>query len=70
MKSRFCGTTAATKVVAKTGTLDFITALAGYTSTANGRIVTFSMIGNSLKSTSAARLAMDKALVAVTSANV
>jgi serine-type D-Ala-D-Ala carboxypeptidase/endopeptidase (penicillin-binding protein 4) len=70
MKSRFCGTTAATKVVAKTGTLDFITALAGYTSTANGRIVTFSMIGNSLKSTSAARLAMDKALVAVTSANL
>jgi serine-type D-Ala-D-Ala carboxypeptidase/endopeptidase (penicillin-binding protein 4) len=70
MKSRFCGTTAATKVVAKTGTLDFITALAGYTSTANGRVVTFSMIGNSLKSTSAARLAMDKALIAVTSANL
>lgn len=70
MKSRFCGTTAANKVVAKTGTLDFITALAGYTTTANGRVVTFSMIGNSLKSTSAARLAMDKALVAVTSANL
>jgi serine-type D-Ala-D-Ala carboxypeptidase/endopeptidase (penicillin-binding protein 4) len=70
MKSRFCGTTAATKVVAKTGTLDFITALAGYTSTANGRVVTFSMIGNGLKSTSAARLAMDKALVAVTSATL
>ena len=70
MKSRFCGTTAANKVVAKTGTLDFITALAGYTSTANGRVVTFSMIGNNLKSTSAARLAMDKALVAVTSANL
>jgi serine-type D-Ala-D-Ala carboxypeptidase/endopeptidase (penicillin-binding protein 4) len=70
MKSRFCGTTAATKVVAKTGTLDFITALAGYTSTANGRVVTFSMIGNSLKSTSAARLAMDKALIAVTSATL
>jgi serine-type D-Ala-D-Ala carboxypeptidase/endopeptidase (penicillin-binding protein 4) len=70
MKSRFCGTSAATKVVAKTGTLDFITALAGYTTTANGRVVTFSMIGNSLKSTSAARLAMDKALVAVTSANL
>ncbi len=70
MKSRFCGTTAATKVVAKTGTLDFITALAGYTSTANGRVVTFSIIGNSLKSTSAARLAMDKALVAITSANL
>jgi serine-type D-Ala-D-Ala carboxypeptidase/endopeptidase (penicillin-binding protein 4) len=70
MKSRFCGTTAAAKVVAKTGTLDFITALAGYTSTANGRVVTFSMIGNSLKSTSAARLAMDKALVAVTSATL
>ncbi len=70
MKSRFCGTTAANKVVAKTGTLDFTTALAGYTSTANGRVVTFSMIGNNLKSTSAARLAMDKALIAVTSANL
>ena len=70
MKSRFCGTTAASKVVAKTGTLDFITALAGYTTTANGRVVTFSMIGNNLKSTSAARLAMDKALIAVTSASL
>ena len=70
MKSRFCGTAAANKVAAKTGTLDFITALAGYTSTANGRVVTFSIIGNNLKSTSAARLAMDKALIAVTSANL
>ena len=70
MKSRFCGTTAASKVVAKTGTLDFITALTGYATTASGRTVTFSMIGNGLKSTSAARLAMDKALVAVTSATL
>jgi serine-type D-Ala-D-Ala carboxypeptidase/endopeptidase (penicillin-binding protein 4) len=71
LKRRLCGTTGASKVMAKTGTLDSITGLSGYTTTAMGKNVTFAFLASSTsRSTVAARAAIDKALVAITSAQV
>jgi serine-type D-Ala-D-Ala carboxypeptidase/endopeptidase (penicillin-binding protein 4) len=71
LKRRLCGTSAAKKVNAKTGTLDYITSLSGYTVTASGRAVTFSFLANlSGKSTTAARAAIDRSLVAITSSKL
>ena len=55
---------------AKTGTLDNVTALAGYATLPSGKTVTFSFIGNGLPSSSRARTAIDQALVQVLTSTI
>ena len=70
LKSRLCQTAGSGKVQAKTGTLDNVTALAGYASLPSGKVATFSFIGNGLSSTSRARAAIDQALIQVITATI
>ncbi len=69
LKRRMCGSSAAGKVFAKSGGLPRVATLSGYATTASGRQVRFAffLIGSS--SGKAARLAIDNALVAITSFN-
>lgn len=67
LKSRMCGTSAARNVVAKTGSLNNVSTLAGYATTASKKPVVFSMLINDASSTAKARAAMDKAMILVTS---
>jgi D-alanyl-D-alanine carboxypeptidase/D-alanyl-D-alanine-endopeptidase (penicillin-binding protein 4) len=63
LKHEFCDTIGAGKVFAKTGTLDHVKALAGYTTDAKGRWVTFAFLTNGDSSTSKASLAIDRAVL-------
>lgn len=63
LEHRFCGTIGAGKVVAKTGTLWHSTALAGYTTDAKHRRVTFSVITAGVRSITAAVKATDRAVL-------
>lgn len=63
LKDRFCGTAAAGKVFAKTGTLDHSRVLAGYTTDALGRLVTFSVICSKVHNLTAAAKATDRAVL-------
>ncbi|MFN2610977.1 MAG: D-alanyl-D-alanine carboxypeptidase/D-alanyl-D-alanine-endopeptidase [Actinomycetota bacterium] len=67
LKNRLCRTAAAGKVFAKTGSLPGIVTLAGYTTTASGRQVSFSFMIKGARNTTKARASIDKALVAITS---
>jgi D-alanyl-D-alanine carboxypeptidase/D-alanyl-D-alanine-endopeptidase (penicillin-binding protein 4) len=58
-----CATATAGQVWAKTGTLDGVKCLAGYTTDGAGRAVTFAILTNGDKSTSTAMSAMQKVLV-------
>ena len=70
LKTRLCKTAGSGKVQAKTGTLDNVTALAGYASLRTGKVATFSFIGNGLSSTSRARTAIDQALIQVITSTI
>ena len=63
LKHEFCDTIGAHKVFAKTGTLDHVKCLAGYTTDAQGRWVTFAFLTNGDSSTSKASLAIDRAVL-------
>jgi D-alanyl-D-alanine carboxypeptidase/D-alanyl-D-alanine-endopeptidase (penicillin-binding protein 4) len=63
LKHEFCDTIGAGKVFAKTGTLDHVKTLAGYTTDAKGRWVTFAILTNGDTSTSRAALAIDRAVL-------
>lgn len=65
---RMCGTPAAFKVVAKTGTLDGVRALAGWTTTASGRSVRFAFQLTGFRDDLAARTALDRAAVVLSAA--
>jgi D-alanyl-D-alanine carboxypeptidase/D-alanyl-D-alanine-endopeptidase (penicillin-binding protein 4) len=65
LKRRLCGTVAAGRVWAKTGTLDHVTTLAGYTHTRTGRLVTFSIMLSGVRDMSAGRAAIDRAVLAM-----
>ncbi len=67
LKSRMCGTPAANNVRAKTGSLNNVTTLTGYATTAKGRPVVFSMLFSGVSSTARARSSIDRALVLITS---
>lgn len=66
LRNRLCGTTGAGRVFAKSGALDGVKTLTGYTTTATGRRVWFSFLLNDVISAEAARNAMDAALLAIT----
>jgi D-alanyl-D-alanine carboxypeptidase/D-alanyl-D-alanine-endopeptidase (penicillin-binding protein 4) len=70
LEKRFCGTVASGRVYAKTGTLDTAHALAGWTYTRDGHLVTFSFILASFTSGSAATKAIDRAVVVLAGATV
>ena len=70
LRNRFCGTLAASNVQAKSGLIDYVSALTGVTRTASGKRVVFSFLLNGTTSSSRARAAIDKALVAVASSTV
>ena len=63
LEHEFCDTIGAGKVFAKTGTLDHVKTLAGYTTDAKGRWVTFAILTNGDSSTSKASLAIDRAVL-------
>jgi D-alanyl-D-alanine carboxypeptidase len=62
LKHLLCATLTAGKVWAKTGTLDGTKCLAGYTTDAKGRVVTFAILTNGDRSTATAMTAMSKVL--------
>lgn len=62
LKYRMCGPHMKGKVHAKTGTLDHITSLSGYTETASGRFVTFSFLFSGARSVRTASNHIDAAL--------
>ncbi len=67
---RFCGTPAAGRVAAKTGTTSAARSLTGWTTTADGHRVRFSFLLTSFSSGLSARNAIDRAVVVLASARV
>jgi D-alanyl-D-alanine carboxypeptidase/D-alanyl-D-alanine-endopeptidase (penicillin-binding protein 4) len=63
LKDEMCKTVAAGKVFAKTGTLNHVKALAGYTTDAQGRWVTFAFLTNGDSSTYKAMNAIERAVL-------
>ena len=63
LKKRLCGTVAAGRVQAKTGTLSGVRTLAGYTTTARGRVVTFAFQLSGATDGARALRAIDRAVV-------
>ena len=70
LEHRFCGTVAAGRVYAKTGTLDTAHALAGWTYTRDGHLVTFSFLLASFTSGPSTTKAIDRAVVVLAGASV
>lgn len=70
LKTRFCKSPGSGKVRAKTGTLNNITALTGYTVTAAGHRVWFSILLSGLSDVAKGRAAIDKAVNAVTASSL
>ncbi len=67
LQHELCAPSTAGRVWAKTGTLDNVKCLAGYTTDGRGRAVTFAILTNGDGSTSTAMAAMQKVLVLVRS---
>jgi D-alanyl-D-alanine carboxypeptidase/D-alanyl-D-alanine-endopeptidase (penicillin-binding protein 4) len=67
---RMCSTPASGRARAKTGTLPGAYALAGYTTTANGRQVRYAFLLNGASDSVKARAAMDKCVVYLSTINV
>lgn len=65
---RMCGTAAAGRLYAKTGTLHGVRALSGYTTTRSGKLVVFSFLLNGISDMTAAGNALDAAAVVLASA--
>ena len=67
---RFCGTVAAGRVYAKTGTLDTARALSGWTVTRDGHLVTFAILLSGFSSGATATKAIDRAVVVLAGSSV
>ncbi|MDP9466441.1 MAG: D-alanyl-D-alanine carboxypeptidase/D-alanyl-D-alanine-endopeptidase, partial [Actinomycetota bacterium] len=67
LRKRLCGTAAAGRVQAKTGTLRGVRTLAGYTTTARGRVVYFAFQLSGVKDGARALRAIDRAVVLLAS---
>jgi D-alanyl-D-alanine carboxypeptidase/D-alanyl-D-alanine-endopeptidase (penicillin-binding protein 4) len=63
LQHEMCHTVAAGKVFAKTGSLDHVKALAGYTTDAQGRVVTFAFLTNGDTNTSTALNAIERSVI-------
>ena len=70
LQRRMCGTAAAGRVQAKTGTLPGVRALAGYTATSSGRPVRFAVQLSGVGNGTAALAAIDRAVTALAGAPV
>jgi len=70
LEHRFCGTVGSGRVYAKTGTLDTSHALAGWTYTRDGHLVTFAFVLAGFSSGPAATKAIDRAVVVLAGATV
>jgi len=70
LEHRMCGTAAAGKAVAKTGTLPGTHALTGWTTTADGHLVRFALLLTGVTSSSQARAALDACVVLLSGARV
>ena len=70
LKSRTCGTQAAGKVFAKSGSIDNVVALTGVTATASGRPITFSFLLNGVRSARLGRAAVDAALAEIVASRI
>ena len=70
LEHRMCGTAAAGKAVAKTGTLPGTHGLSGYTTTADGHVVRFSLLLSGVTSDAKARAALDQCVVLLSAARV
>jgi D-alanyl-D-alanine carboxypeptidase/D-alanyl-D-alanine-endopeptidase (penicillin-binding protein 4) len=69
LKKRLCGTTASQVTHAKTGSLDTARVLAGWTTTADGRLARFSFLLTGFTSGASAQAALDRATVVLASAS-
>ncbi len=70
LKKRMCGTAAEGRARAKTGSLDFVRTLAGWTSTADGHLVRFSFLLAGYQDRNRAVKAIDDATVILSAAHV
>jgi D-alanyl-D-alanine carboxypeptidase len=68
LAKRMCGTAASQVTHAKTGSLDTARTLAGWTTTADGRVARFSFLLSGFSSGSSANAALDRAAVVLASA--
>jgi len=69
LQNRFKGTVAATNVRGKTGTIDQVSALSGYVTTAAGERLVFSILVNGVNDGRARQSAIDEIVVALASFN-
>ncbi len=69
LRNRFKGTKAAANVRGKTGTIDQVTTLSGYVSTASGEKLVFSILVNGVAEASTGRAAIDEIVVALANFN-
>lgn len=69
LRSRFSGTAAANNVRGKTGTIDQVSALTGYVTTAAGEQIVFSIIVNGVNTGSTRTATMDEIVVALANFN-
>ena len=69
LEKRMCNSAASGRLMAKTGTLPGVRALAGYTTTASGRAVQFSFVLTGVSDGTAARNALDAAGIVLASAS-
>ncbi|NJM52069.1 MAG: hypothetical protein HC846_00955 [Blastocatellia bacterium] len=69
LRNRFRGTVAASNVRGKTGTIDQVSALTGYVTTAAGEQLIFSIIVNAVNTGSIRTATMDEIVVALANFN-
>ncbi len=69
LRNRFKGTKAAANVRGKTGTIDQVSALSGYVSTASGEKLVFSIIVNGVAESSVRQATIDEIVVALANFN-
>lgn len=70
LEKRFCGTVASGRVFAKTGTLDTVSALTGWTASRDGHLIRFSFLLGGFTSSTQARSAIDRAVVVLAGSRV
>lgn len=70
LKQRFCKTPASGRVQAKTGSLDHVVTLSGFTTTSTGHGAVFAVLLSGVKDSARARAAIDKAVTTIVTSRV